>query len=384
MRSQIFDVLVGGPTATNARQQHTTPQEARERMNETTPLLNDGNGTVIQQGTNDEPTSSSSSSSLLCASSKSHSKLEEESNNVVDVEVGTSAQSTTNTVATPEIVPGSDTDGLVTKQQNVPIVELLAITAFISGSLSMYWGITGIMMVGTTTAATMSVILTTLLSQPIIIVHIIMSTCVVVLAPVVTVQKVQLSALGTLREQQNELRTQINAFNQMNDELTKSVASIEDETEKIEQVNNELQIYAKSAGTTADRLVELCQEQQDINTEMQQHLQAKVLQQIVTITLQSDTNQNYIVSENEMNVLIERLQQIPGVIFHVEAFRHILNQSEPQGSLTMTDICRIARNMQWNANKATTTNAVVVSDESIQYGDPVFVFQPNDTQLPQK
>ena len=256
-------------------------------MNETTPLLNDGNGTVIQQGTNDEPTSSSSSSSLLCAPSKSHSKLEEESNNVVDVEVGTSgtsAQSTTNTVATPEIVPGSDTDGLVTKQQNVPIVELLAITAFISGSLSMYWGITGIMMVGTTTAATMSVILTTLLSQPIIIVHIIMSTCVVVLAPVVTVQKVQLSALGTLREQQNELRTQINAFNQMNDELTKSVASIEDETEKIEQVNNELQIYAKSAGTTADRLVELCQEQQDINTEMQQHLQAKVLQQIVTIT----------------------------------------------------------------------------------------------------
>ena len=368
------------------RQQHTTPQEAREIMNETTPLLNDGNGTVIQQGTNDEPTSSSSSSSslLLCASSKSHSKLEEESNNVVDVEVGTSAQSTTNTVATPEIVPGSDTDGLVTKQQNVPIVELLAITAFISGSLSMYWGITGIMMVGTTTAATMSVILTTLLSQPIIIVHIIMSTCVVVLAPVVTVQKVQLSALGTLREQQNELRTQINAFNQMNDELTKSVASIEDETEKIEQVNNELQIYAKSAGTTADRLVELCQEQQDINTEMQQHLQAKVLQQIVTITLQSDTNQNYIVSENEMNVLIERLQQIPGVIFHVEAFRHILNQSEPQGSLTMTDICRIARNMQWNANKATTTNTVVVSDESIQYGDPVFVFQPNDTQLPQK
>ena len=258
----------------------------------------------------------------------------------------------------------------------------------------MYWGISGIVWVGTTTAAaTMSVIMSTLLSQPMIIVHIIMSTCVVVLAPVVTVQKVQLSVLGTLREQQNELRTQINSFNQMNDELTKSIASIEDETEKIEQVNTELQVFAKSSGTTSDRLVELCNEQHDVYVEMQNHLQAKVLQQIITITLQSDTNQNYIVSENEVNVLIERLQQIPGVLFRVDRFRNILQQSEPPASLTLTDICHIARNMQLNHLTTTTTGttrttAIVSSEESIelteQFGDPVFVFQPNDLLLSQQ
>jgi hypothetical protein len=353
-------------------------------MNETTPLLNDGKGTIIPQGTNN---------TLPSSSPPFVSKIDE-SNAVDCVEVGpgtpsaVSSVTPTTGITAPEPLPGKDSNGIVTKQQNIPIIELLAITAIISGSLSMYWGITGIMMVSTTTAAaTMSVILSTLLSQPMIAVHIIMSTCVVVLAPVVTVQKVQLSALGTLREQQNELRTQINSFNAMNDELTKSIASIVDETEKIEQVNKELQSFATSAGTTADRLVELCNEQQSIQTEMQNHLQAKILQQIVTITLQSDTNQNYIVSKNEVNVLIERLQLIPGVVFHVDRFRHILNQSEPQSSLTLTDICRIARNMQLNATGKTPT-AAIASTESIeltqQYGDPVFVFQPNDMMLTQQ
>ncbi len=326
-------------------------------MNETTPLLNDG--TARQEGTND---------SSACANA-------DESNIETGITTATSAQPTTTT--TP--VPGNSTDGVVKKQQNIPVLELLALTAIISGSLSMYWGISG-MLVGATTA---SVILTTLLSQPIILVHTIMSACVVVLAPVVTVQKVQLSAMGTLREQQNELRTQINSFNQINDQLTKSIASIEDDTEKIEQVNTELQVVANSTGTTANRLIELCNEQQDINAQLQKHLQAKIIQQIVTITLQSDTNQNYIVSENEVNILIQRLQQIPGVVFQVDRFHQILNQSEPKGALTLTDICRIARNMQQNATPATpdATTAEDATAELTSYGDPVFVFQPNDLLL---
>ena len=330
-------------------------------MSETTPLLNDGK--VRQEGAND---------SSACANA-----------DVSNIETGTIATTVTSaqpTTGTTTPVPENNTDGVVKKQQNIPVLELLALTAIVSGSLSMYWGISG-MLVGTTTA---SVVLTTLLSQPIILVHTIMSACVVVLAPVVTVQKVQLSAMGTLREQQNELRTQINSFNEMNDQLTKSIASIEDHTAKIEQVNTELQVVANSTGTTADRLIELCNEQQDINAQLQKHLQAKIIQQIVTITLQSDTNQNYIVSENEVNILVQRLQQIPGVVFQVDRFHQILNQSEPKGALTLTDICRIARNMQQNATPATTTTTTV-EDATIEaassYGDPVFVFQPNDLLL---
>lgn len=349
----------------------TIPFVKPVRMNETTPLLKDGNSAV-------QPVTKDSSCAKRDESSSSSSKVDVET-----VETATTSVPTV-TTTTSEPIPGNDTTGVVnTKQPNIPILELLALTAIISGSLSMYWGISGMMLVGTSTAAaTISVIATTLLSQPIIFVHIIMSTCVVVLAPVVTVQKVQLSALGTLREQQNELRTQINSFNQMNDELTKSIESVVDETEKIEQVNNELEVFAKSAGTSAERLVELCNEQNDIHTQLQKHLQAKILQQIVTITLQSDMNQNYIVSENEVNVLIERLQHIPGMVFHVDTFRHILNQSEPKGSLTLTDICSIARNMQLNASNTTTAVADESNIELTQYGDPVFVFQPNDVLLP--
>jgi hypothetical protein len=357
-------------------------------MNETTPLLiHDGRG----------------SKNVKISNIGESYTLEEEGKEVVEegqlrgitapVNATTTTTTSSSTATADVVVPVKENtnDGAaVTKwHKNLPLVEFLALTAIISGSLSMYWGISGLMtmMIGTTTAVTtttttMTMVLTTLLSQPMMFVHVIMSTCVVVLAPVVTVQKVQLGTMGTLREQQNKLRTQINSFNEMNDALTKSIASIVDETEKINQVNEELQDFAKSTGTTVDRLIELCDEQQKIHTEMQKHLQAKVLQQIITITLQSDTNQNYIVSEDEVNVLMERLRHIPGVIFHEDRFRDLLRQSEPPQALTLTDLCRIARNMQ-PSNVTTTINTTTNNEEEAieltqSFGDPVFVFHPNE------
>jgi regulator of replication initiation timing len=307
----------------------------------------------------------------------------------------TTTTTTEATTTTP--IPGQGTDGIITKQQNIPIIELMAITAIISGSLSMYWGITGLV-VGTTTSTIISMIVTAIITQPIIIVHVIMSTCVVVLAPVVTVQKVQLRTLGTLREQQNELRTQINTLNQTNDELTKSVTSISDETTKVEQVNQELQTIATTAGTTTDRLVQLYKEQNEIQKEIYKNLQAKILEQIITILLQTDSNHNNIVSDNEVTILMERFKQLSGIVFNERTFRSILNQSEPKGSITVTDICTIVRNIQqqYTNNDTTTTNISPTTsttninktsnDESVEvnpFDEPIFKFQQQDLKLMQ-
>jgi hypothetical protein len=341
-------------------------------MNEQTPLL------LVQTA----PKANNGSIATTGTDESNHTDLEigqqEGTTTAVPAEA-TSQPSTTATTTTPAVVTGQGTDGIVTKQKNIPIIELLALTAIISGSLSMYWGVTGFVL-GTTTSSIVSVVVA-LLSQPIVLVHVVMSTCVVVLAPVVTVQKVQLHALGTLREQQNELRTQINTLNHVNDELTKSVSSVIDESDKIDQINIELQQFATTAGTTSDRLIELCTEQETIRKQICEHLQTKILQQIVTIALQSDKNQNYIVSEEEVNVLLERLKQIPGIALNESAFRSVLEKSDPKGSLTISDICNLARNLQGNKTKNNKSTAFAASDDSIEineFGDPVFVFQPND------
>jgi hypothetical protein len=289
-----------------------------------------------------------------------------------DEETGPETMSTTEDV----VVDGQETDTTtVTKSRNLPLLECVALVALISGSLSMYWGISGLIF-GTVTATTAaSMVATMIMSQPMIIVHVVMSTCVVILAPVVTVQKVQLSALGTFREQQNALRLQVNTLQQSNDVLSKSITATADQTTEIQQVTDELRSIATATGTTMDRLVELCSEQERIQQEILQNLQAKVLQQIITATLQTDIDRNFIVSKQEVNVLMERLKHVPGVVLNDDAFRSVLDHSEPKGELTISDICRFARNLQQND---TTTNN---TEKEIPMIEPVFTFQPKDILL---
>jgi hypothetical protein len=254
-------------------------------------------------------------------------------------------------------VSGSETDAIVTKQQNVPLLECLALVALISGSLSMYWGVSGMIVGGALSLSS----LIALFAQPVVLVHVVMSSCVVVLAPVVTVQKVQLRALGTLREQQNELRSQVNTLQQSNDALSLSITSIADQTKAVDQWTQELQQVATATGTTIDRLLELGTEQEGLQLQIRQKLQAQVLQQIMTATLRTDADRNFVVSAEEVPVLIQRLQQIPGIQLNERAFRAVLERSEPAGALTLADMGQLARELQDPA----------ASEEA------VFTFQPN-------
>ena len=269
------------------------------------------------------------------------------------------------TVEPPAPVPGSATDTIVTAQQNVPILEGLALMALISGCLSMYWGITGMMVGGTVSAAVLM-----LFSQPMIFVHVLMSTCVVVLAPVVTVQKVQLRALGTLREQQNELRLQVNTLQQTNDALSTSITSIADQARAVDQWTQELQKVATATGTTTDRLLQLGTELGQLQQQVRQQLQAQVLQQIISATLRTDADRNFVVSEAEVHVLIQRLQQIPGIQLNERAFRRVLERSEPAGALTLADMSQLARALQENTSP----------DDAKE--EAVFTFQPTAILAP--
>jgi hypothetical protein len=277
------------------------------------------------------------------------------SENKDEENAASSATPSTGTAKNPP-VPGSETDAIVTKQQNVPLLECLALVALISGSLSMYWGISG-MIVGGAVSST----IIALFAQPMILVHVVMSTCVVILAPVVTVQKVQLRALGTLREQQNELRSQVNTLQQSNDDLSLSITSISDQTKAVDVLSQELQQVATATGTTIDRLLELGTEQERLQLKIRQKLQAQVLQQIMNATLRTDADRNFVVSADEVPVLMQRLQQIPGIQLNERAFHAVLERSEPAGALTLADMGQLARELQDPAS----------SDEA------VFKFQPN-------
>lgn len=297
-------------------------------------------------------------------------------NNSVETPVVTSSTIATTTNV---VVEGQTTDVIITKQQNIPIVECIAIAAIISGSLSMYWGISGVLLVGTATSTISSMIISMIVSQPMTIVHVLMSTCVVILAPVVTVQKVQLRVLGTLREQQNELRVQVNTLQQTNDELSLSISTVVDETNHIQQITDEIQVVARNANTTVDQLISLCTEQEQIQKKIYNNLQAKVIQQIIMAILQTDVDRNYCISKQEVSVLLERLKHISGIIVNEDAFRSVINQSEPKGELSLSDLMTIVRDLQHsNRYNDTTQNNDHNNETTKMSHDPIFTFQPSN------
>jgi len=75
-------------------------------------------------------------------------------------------------------------------------------------------------------------------------------------------------------------------------------------------------------------------------------LQAEVMQQIMTAVLATDADKDFIVDPPEVEVLILRLKNLPGIDFDEAGFRALLQQTEPPGQLTMADMCTIARMLQ--------------------------------------
>jgi hypothetical protein len=213
-------------------------------------------------------------------------------------------------------VSGEETDGVVNKTKYA-VVQLAALIALISGGLSIY-------------------LVNGLLAD-------IMGLCVVLLAPVVALQKHKLLALGDFRSQHNQLRNQINAVHVQNDKLTESVTAMAAASERLQRTQEQLQKHAIQSGKSVQRLVELVDETATVQAEIRENLNAAVVQQMMTAILQTDSDRNFVLSKNEVSVLIVRLKSIPGITFHETAFRNFLNADD---QLTLGEVCEIARHLR--------------------------------------
>lgn len=218
-----------------------------------------------------------------------------------------------------EEVEGAPTDKYVTAA-HVSAIGAIAVAALVSGGLSYFF-------VASYLVDAMSVLL-------------------IILGPVVAAQKVKLRKLGSFRSVHNDLRRQINTVHGENAKLTSSVDRLTAESAKLDQVRQDLDRAAQQSGASVDRLVHFVGENGRVQKEILQQLQAEVLQQIMTAVLATDADRDFIVDPPEVEVLIVRLRNLPGVEFDEKAFRQLLQQTEPPGQLTLADVCALTRLLQ--------------------------------------
>jgi len=214
-------------------------------------------------------------------------------------------------------IKGSESDKYAA---GVPLslVGLLALAALVSGGLSFYFIVSGL------------VDLTSVL------------VCVV--GATVVVQKHKLRELGGFRGQHNHLRTQVNQLHVQNQKLTATVDRLTASTTKLTQVQTDLDKVAQASGQSVNQLVNIVQENGQLQTQILDHLQAEVLGQIMTAVLATDADRDFCLNQQEVETLVLRLKNLPGVDFNEASFRAFLKSD--RGELTLSDVCAIARNLQ--------------------------------------
>jgi hypothetical protein len=257
-------------------------------------------------------------------------------------------------------VKGEESDQFATKA-NFHVVELLAVAAFVSGGLTFYYVVGGLFDL--------------------------MSITLLVISPLVAVQKVKLRKLGGFRGQHNRLREQVGLLHEQNNSLKRSIDELDKQNAKLKQVESNLAAVANKSGKTVDRLVEIVQENGKIQQEIQTNLHAEVIRQMMTAILQTDADRNFVVSPAEVEILLVRLQNIPGIQIDEAAFRSCLASDED--ALTLADVCNIARNMKnpnaqqhaiWTTspNKQQSRNMPTGNNNNNNSNPTIFRFIPNE------
>jgi hypothetical protein len=201
------------------------------------------------------------------------------------------------------------------------------------------------------------------------------SVFVMIFGVLVGYQKTKLIALGDFRGQHGALKQKVHVFHDENVRLKASIDALAVQTAQLKQVEVALTEIAAASGQNTDALVAIVRENGQLQQEIIQKLQSEVTMQIMTAILQTDRDQNFILSAGEVNQLVMRLQNIPGVEFRESTLRRRVGADT--GDLTLTDVCAMAHDyllpQPQGRRDDGTSNTVAPNNND---DDRIFVFRP--------
>mmetsp|Transcript_9100 Transcript_9100/g.14107 ORF Transcript_9100/g.14107 Transcript_9100/m.14107 type:complete len:276 (+) Transcript_9100:195-1022(+) len=140
-------------------------------------------------------------------------------------------------------------------------------------------------------------------------------------------QRLVLLQFKTLREVHNQIRQEANVLQEQNQELQGSVTSLETKVEKLRAVENNLQNICDAQGSSTTEFMTLLDEQREIIAEMHHHLEAEVVQNLLTAVMKSDRDRDFIIDPEEIRYLMLRLEHSSaGIVVHEDAFKALLER----------------------------------------------------------
>jgi hypothetical protein len=180
------------------------------------------------------------------------------------------------------------------------------------------------------------------------------STLTIGIGLLVLFQRRKIKQMGTLRRQHNDLRRKANYFVQERERLHRTLQRMDEKMASLSTVPAELKRLGQKGTANYDRLVTVVEEQEAVQEAIRKKIRQRVMQSIMSVCVQADKNDDFALTNSEIDVLVSRLKLIEHVEFHEERFRAILLEDS-----TIKSILKVIRSL-------------IEKEDEYERGEPVF------------
>uniref|UniRef100_A0A7S1CXE3 EF-hand domain-containing protein n=1 Tax=Cyclophora tenuis TaxID=216820 RepID=A0A7S1CXE3_CYCTE len=142
-----------------------------------------------------------------------------------------------------------------------------------------------------------------------------------ILGPYLYYQQTRLTDIAALKETHAAVEAEVNRLHQENERLGTSIDNLTNTVDKLEDVENALDTITQTQGKNVATFADQVEQNKKILAQMKQNLKGTVMQNLLSVIMASDADQDNIVDPEEIDTLLRRIKGIGGIEVHEDRFR---------------------------------------------------------------
>lgn len=160
-------------------------------------------------------------------------------------------------------------------------------------------------------------------------------------APYVAIQQQKITHVEALEETNQRVELEVAQLKEENKKFMAQVHEMTQSVQSLKQSKEKLDTIASVQGASLDKLEKQLEATRNIYSKLQQNLQGDILNNLIDIALACDDNQDMVLSDEEIDDVIRKLEQVHGIDVDNEGVRRVLVQN----GRSMDAIMEIVKNL---------------------------------------
>lgn len=159
------------------------------------------------------------------------------------------------------------------------------------------------------------------------------------IGPYAYYQQKKLTDIIALKETYEVVKREVNRLQAENIRLNETIGELSGTVDKLEDTEQALDVITQTQGQSVAAFAQQVKEHEEILNQMQKHLKANKVQNLLQVIIRVDKDDNMQIDEDEIDNLLSKIKKINGVEVHEDRFRAAVKASG--GSLSsVMDIIR--------------------------------------------